>query len=214
MQTSRLTTLATFTTISVTILTLSGCASSHPLTAWQDSLSAYITSEGNGDPMIIRDLPDLRSPHRARPGQIVFGDLGRGERDVQGVFVGHHPVADSVWFFFVVGVMERKTGGYTQLEDLRLVAFSPRGKQLHWQLSPRDPRLPDMYATTRTTTGLLHRGQVHGPAFPHLHDAYELTVTGQQARVRERRSGAVWALDLNQPRNGATLAAARTDPEL
>lgn len=207
MQSIRLTTPAVLT-VAVKILTLSGCATSHPLAAWQDSLSAYITSEGNGDPMVIRDLPDLRSPHGARPGQIIFGDLGRGQRDVQGVFVGHRPVADSVWFFFVVGVMERKSGGFTQLEDLRLVGFSPRGKHLLWRLSPRDPRLPDLYATTRTTTGLLHRGQVHGPAFPHLHDAYELTINGHQARVRERRSGASWALDLNHSRPGAALAAA------
>ncbi len=195
-------------TFSALSLALTGCASRAPLAAWQDALSAYIADEGHGDPMVIRNLPDLRSPHRSRPGQIVFGEIDAGNRDVQGVFVGHRPSAGATWFFFVVGVMQHKTDGYTQLEDLRLVALTPQGKQLGWRLSQRDPRLPEMYATSRTTTGLLHRGQVRGAAFPHVQDSYELTVTGQYARVRERRSGTGWELNLAAPHHGAALAAA------
>lgn len=194
----------------------SGCASRPPLAAWQDALSAHIAREGHGDPMVIRDLPDMRSPHRMRPGQIVFGEIAIGgdkERDVQGIFVGHRPVDGSTWFFFVVGVMERKSGGYTQLEDVRLVAFTPQRGQLNWRISERDPRIADVYVTSRTVTGLLHRGQVPGAAFPHVQDTYDLTVNGPMAKVRERRSGAQWELNLDPPTGdghySATPAASR-----
>lgn len=208
MNHSRTSFLVAGMTLSAISLALTGCASRAPLAAWQDALSAYIAEEGHGDPMVIRNLPDLRSPHRARPGQIVFGEIDAGNRDVQGVFVGHRPSAGATWFFFVVGVMQHKTDGYTQLEDLRLVALTPQGKQLGWRLSQRDPRLPEMYATSRTTSGLLHRGQVRGAAFPHVQDYYELTVTGQYARVHERRSGTSWELNLAATHHGAALAAA------
>lgn len=183
---------------------LPGCASRPPLVAWQDALTSYIAREGHGDPMVIRDLPELRSPHRARPAQIVFGEIGIGgesgaPRDVQGVFVGQRPVAGSNWFFFVVGVMERKSRGYTQLEDLRLVAFTPRRNQLCWRLSPRDPRISDVYLATRSASGILDRGRVRGAAFPHGLDVYELDVNGKIATVRERRSGAGWELTFDAP---------------
>jgi len=211
--------LADLRNVSIPALTLGmiltcGCSSQAPLAAWQDALSAHIAREGHGDPMVIRDLPDLRSPHRARPGQIIFGEIGISgdrERDVQGVFIGHRQVAGATWFFWVVGVMQRKSGGHTDLEDLRLLAFSPQRGQLRWRLSHRDPRTAEAYVFSRAAGGLLHRGQVRGAAFPNIQDAYDLTLTGPVARVRERRSGAHWELNLSAPsgdgQNAVALAA-------
>lgn len=188
-------------------LVATGCAARPPLVAWRESLYGYVQREGHGDPMVLRDLPELRSPDRVRPGQIVYGEIGVGDRDVQGIFVGHRAVGEGVWFFFVVGVMERKSGGFTQLEDVRLAAFSPRGAAWDWRMSGADAETANTYATSKKTTGILHRGQVHGAAFPHPGDDYELTVEGMHARVRERRSGAQWALRLDEAASAAVAVA-------
>jgi hypothetical protein len=183
-----------------------GCASKGPFVAWQTSLEHYIAAQGNGDPNVLRDTPDMHSPQIPRPALIVFGKLDArvsGERgfleisDVNGVLLGQRKIGPHHWYFFLVGVNKAEGSG---IEDVRLVGFVPDQKaKSHWRISDADPEALSRYLSTLPNVRKSSSSdRLLGETFPPPTDVYELVVIGDEVTVIEARSGVVWKLTLNQ----------------
>ena len=58
----------------ITIIT-AGCASKSPIMIWQDNLTHYISTQGKGDPLVLRDTVDMHALIIQRPARITFGGI-------------------------------------------------------------------------------------------------------------------------------------------
>ncbi|MEJ2313828.1 MAG: hypothetical protein P8Y85_03425 [Nitrospirota bacterium] len=172
----------------------SGCAMKNPVAVWQGSLDEYIAGQGAGDPNILRDTVDMHSRRRLRPALVTYGGEFKGpgmpgfraERYVNGVLLGQREVDSRPWYFVLVGVRSRDD---TEIEDIRLAAFTPAKAGLLWRVAPPDPE-----ALARYTSAM--EGDSPVPAFPSPLDRYTLGLSGHVATAAEERSGAAWELDL------------------
>lgn len=190
---------------------VSGCQSASPIGVWQERLTAYISGQGNGDPTVLRNAPDLRSAQSLRPAEVRFSAIDipgagvpgfRSTRDVQGVLVGRATPRNRAYFIFVVGVNERAGRGSWEVDDLRLVAFDVRGQEIFWRVSPEDPKVLQHYlsATQPPARRRLFRHPDH-QTFPRLDDVFKLEVHNGVAVVTEVHSQTVWRLTLEPPSN-------------
>jgi len=188
---------------------VSGCQSASPIGVWQERLTAFISSEGNGDPNVLRNAPQLRSAQSLRPAEIRFSalDIGgagflslRSTRDVQGVLVGHGSDRNRAYYIFMVGVNERRVGGSWEVDDVRLVAFDVRGQDISWRVSPPDPQSLQHYlsSTQPPVRRRLFRHPAH-QTFPRLDDVFKLDLQSGVAIVTEVHSQTVWRLNLEPP---------------
>ena len=171
-----------------------GCTPTDPITFWQDRLARYIEHQGNGDPTLLRDQPDLHSPRRYRPSQITFAASPSSRYDVRGVLVGVRNVGTEPWYFFLVGTTRHSGNAFSPTEDVRLIAFTPAGDKLRWRVSPPHDAPLQQYRSGRI--GAARAGASAQTGFPSPLDIYHLAISESVATVTEQRSGAKWRLRL------------------
>jgi len=205
--------------VPVGALAASGCASRNPLAAWQARVTDYVVRQGHGDPNVLRDLVDMQPRNGLRPGRMTIGELGisstgptprAGTRDVQGVVLGGRTVQSRRWFLFLVGVIARTNNSRTDLEDLRVAAFSAERDAVHWIVTPPDAEALQAYLTAAKTNVAAAGREQPNSTFPGPFDAYRLEAAGNVMTVTEEHSGATWTLQLQAPE--ATLAS-ETSPQ-
>ncbi|MCH7700142.1 MAG: hypothetical protein IID37_00515 [Planctomycetes bacterium] len=171
-----------------------GCTRVNPITFWQDQLASYIEHEGNGDPAVLRDQPDLHSPRRNRPSQITFAVSPSDGRDARGVLVGVRNIGGEPWYFFMVGVTRNSGTAFSRTEDLRLIAFTLAGRNLKWRVSSRQEASLRQYRSGRIDAA--RAGLPTQIGFPSPVDVFHLVISERVATVTEPRSGARWRLPL------------------
>jgi hypothetical protein len=170
--------------ISVLLFTLGGCSTRQPINAWQDRLTDYTMKEGGGDLNILRESAELRSSDSLRPAQIRFD-----HDTAHGVLVGQHAEADNPAFFFLVGVIDRPSGGRaTKIQDVRLMSCKVRDGRYQWSASDPNPEALNKYVTAR---------HEDAASFPATDDDFQFEVRDGHAQASDARSGAVWRIPLN-----------------
>lgn len=187
-----------------------GCTANHALKAWQHSLSTYIGREGNGDPGVLRDLPQLQSAAELRPAVIRFNKLGidgpglppfADRWDVHGVMLDSEP-AQAMGHAFVVGIVRRTYLGACSLEDVRLVLLRMEGDHIRWHVGNRNAHALQRYLASlgESNSGDVARHATH-QTFPALDDVFHLRFDQTAAVAQERRSGATWHVDLGRSKD-------------
>lgn len=163
------------------------------VSAWQDQVAHYIETEGQGDPAVLSQMGVARSQNVARPGRILFGALdveanvpGRDGYDVRGLLTGKQTIGPRNWYFFVVGVVQRKSYRPTYIADIRVVGLSAEAGKLSWTVSATNPQSLDAYRNTF--------GEDMPIQFPSDTDAFSVEVGDKRIVIRELRSGAQWSL--------------------
>ena len=176
------------------------------ISAWEQELTRYINREGGGDPAALSRTQALHSRDVPRPARITFGVLdvepnvpGRDGWDVQGLLLGKQTSDTRNWYVFVVGIVPRDGYRPSSIRDIRLVAFSPLGKKLIWQMSPPDPQAARRYRDASPGSATVR--------FPADADRFSLHAIGDRVWVQEAESGASWALLLAGKDSGATSHA-------
>lgn len=166
------------------------------IATWQARLSQHIASVGDGDPAILSQLPGLRSPAVARPGQIVFAatdvDAFATERDgydVFGLLLGKQATAAGPRYVFVVGAVERQDYWPVAVTDIRVAAMSVKGGVATWETGPANADTLMRYRRSDETPTAVR--------FPAEHDQFRLVGCAPGVCVEELRSGARWALYLD-----------------
>ncbi len=172
-----------------------GCASGQPIEQWQRGVTQYIQHCGNGDPNVLREAAQLRSPRDLRLARVTFGvnNVGGGPpfspaRDAQGVLVGHPQVDGRRWYVFLVGIVAREAtldASSHGVKDIRLVCLDAERGSYRWRVSPPDEVSLDRYRAAAVAGP---------PTFPGEADVFRLSVSGGEVSVREERSGARWTL--------------------
>ena len=165
---------------------------------WQDRLGQHIASAGDGDPAILSQLPGLRSPAVARPGQIVFAATDveahateRDGYDVFGLLLGKQITASGPRYVFVVGAVERQDYWPVAVTDVRIAAMSVKGGVATWETGPANADALTRYRRSAETSTAVR--------FPADHDQFRLVGCDPGVCVEELRSGARWALYLDAP---------------
>ncbi len=191
-----------------------GCASKSAVSAWQDSLTAYVGEQGQGDPAVLSELPLSYSTNSLRPASIRFSKLDvkgngfppfAGRWDVHGVLL-YSKVVDPAYHPFLIGVISRPYWGPTRLEDIRLAIFEVDGENLHWRISGPDPESVHRYlqALGEAEPGRATRHPTI-QVFPALDDVFQFEWDGSVAEVRDERSGATWRIALRKETDSFTL---------
>lgn len=188
---------------------ITGCSVRSPIAVWQDRVTHYISTEGNGDPAVLRDTAAMRARDSARPARMTIGQTDvpgapfARSRDVQAVFLGTEKVANEHWYVFLVGVTTREADGPV-VDDVRMAAFTPMRDALRWRIAPSDPAIVSRYVSARTESD----SDFRQTGFPAPLDDFHLSAAGQEITTTESRTGAVWRLSLNPPAE-ATVQASR-----
>jgi hypothetical protein len=163
------------------------------IATWQGRLEQHIASAGDGDPAVLSQLPALRSPAVARPGQIVFAasdvDAHVSERDgydVFGLLLGKQTTADGPRYVFIVGAVQREEYWPVVIADVRVVALSFKAGIAAWETGPADVEALLRYRKNADTSTALR--------FPAERDQFRLIGCDPGVCVEELRSGARWAL--------------------
>ena len=176
------------------LIFVAGCRHTDPITYWKDRLNQYIEVEGDGNPAVLREQPDLHSPRRDRPSRITFATSPSSRRDVRGVLVGVRSIGTEPWYFFLVGTTRRSGNAYSRTEDVRLIAFTSTNDKLRWRVSPAGDASLKQYRSGRIDAA--RSGVSPQTGFPSPLDLYHLTVFERVATVTEQRSGATWRLHI------------------
>jgi hypothetical protein len=166
------------------------------IATWQARLAEHIANAGDGDPAILSQLPGLRSPAVARPGQIVFAATDveayateRDGYDVFGLLLGKQGTAAGPRYVFVVGAVERQDYWPVAVTDIRIAAMSVKGGVATWETGPANADALMRYRKTAETSIAVR--------FPAEHDQFRLVGCDPGVCVDELRSGARWALYLD-----------------
>jgi hypothetical protein len=197
--------------ILVVVVTLTGCGTSQPIDRWQKGLTNFTVKQGHGDPTILRESAELRSPDSARPGQIRFSEIdipGVGlrpfttMRDVHGVLLGQ----EGGTFFFLLGVVSRPPNGPARVEDVRIAACHLLGTKHECRFSPPDPQALNRYLNQDDSLAgdRVERHPVHR-TFPLLDDDFRLDVADGVVTVTESHCRAVWRLRTDAPTHGEAI---------
>lgn len=163
------------------------------IATWQARLEQHITSAGDGDPAVLSQLPALRSPAVARPGQIVFAasdiDAHVPERDgydVFGLLLGKQNTAAGPRYLFIVGAIQREEYWPVAIADVRVAAMSIKAGVATWETGTADVEALLRYRKGADTSTALR--------FPAERDQFRLIGCDPGVCVEELRSGARWAL--------------------
>ncbi|MBI1827637.1 MAG: hypothetical protein HY287_10730 [Planctomycetes bacterium] len=182
----------------------SGCSiHSDPYRAWQDGVSRYVVSEGQGDLAVLRQIHDAKPQDSLRPGQRTIGILGTHSAgdDVQAVLVGTRKIENLTWYIFAVADLRQQSGGGLAVKDVRLIAVTEKGEDLFWRTGPSDPESVGRYLIGCPTT--LRR------PFPASTDVFTLGDVPNGAKVKEERSGAEFSIQLRDATPSGRVATFR-----
>jgi hypothetical protein len=163
------------------------------IAAWQTRLEQHIASAGDGDPAVLSQLPVLRSPAVARPGQIVFAasdiDAHVPERDgydAFGLLLGKQVTTAGPRYVFIVGAVQREEYWPVAVADVRIAALSVKAGIATWETGPSNVEALVRYRKDADRSTALR--------FPAEHDQFRLIGCDPGVCVEELRSGARWAL--------------------
>ena len=182
---------------------LSDARSRQLISEWQRQLADYIDGAGGGDPAVLARLPNLRATGTLRPARISFGahdlDATVAERDgfdVQGLLLGPLPGAGAAPYVFVVGIVQRQGYQPVDIADIRMVAMTPRSRQLEWTVGDSEPQALARYRAALDRSAPLR--------FPADKDRFELVSCAPQLCADEGLTASRWRL----PVHAEALAAA------
>ena len=178
----------------IAIAAAAGCSSQPTMSSWQKNVSHYVADQGNGDPMVLRDMT---LPEDGRPGFSVIGHHDTRESvDVNGVLLGHEKVGGRTWFVYLVGQVEKE-----RVTDVRLAAVSMEGGKSTWKRGKGSKpslnayralgekqakeRFPDRKSLPPRYAG-----------FPRPDDVFKLTNENGKLTATHEASGARWELAL------------------
>jgi hypothetical protein len=188
---------------------LVGCAAPNPIELWQARVAEYVTTQGDGDPTVLRDAARDRSRYFDRPALVTIGEIGipgsgapfsSAQRDVSGVLLGFRRVAERDWrAYFLVAVVDVLPPSVdageldAQIRDVRLVSMSSES-EFRWHVSESDEEALEHYLDQRARDRAANGVRA---VFPGRLDQYDLEIAGKEVRVTETRSGATWRLPLS-----------------
>jgi hypothetical protein len=168
------------------------------IAAWQTRLGQHIASAGDGDPAVLSQLPGLRSPAVARPGQIVFAATDveahateRDGYDTFGLLLGKNITPAGPRYVFVVGAVERQDYWPVAVTDIRIAALSVRGGVATWETGSKNADALARYRRSAEMSTAVR--------FPAELDQFRLAGCDPGVCVEELRSGARWSLYLDSP---------------
>lgn len=164
-----------------------GCATTESeavsLRTWQQSVERYVWEQGNGDPVVLRDM----SWDDVHKGFALMSDaLPDRSTDAVGLLLAHRAIEGRFYFIFLFGLM-----GEQAVRDVRAVALNVERGEFHWAVGP--PR-PDATAAYRRIGG---RAESPVTRFPSQSDAFRVVVTGARVSIVHEQSAATW--DVNVP---------------
>jgi len=178
---------------SATFRELPDATSRTVIATWQARLEQYIASAGDGDPAVLSQLPVLRSPAVARPGQIVFAvndiDAHVPERDgydAFGLLLGKQATTAGPRYVFIVGAIQREEYWPVAVADVRVAVLSVKAGIATWETGPSSVEALVRYRKDADRSTALR--------FPAERDQFRLVGCDPGVCVEELRSGARWAL--------------------
>lgn len=190
--------MASSRALSIAILSaVAGCSSAKPLAVWQEKVSRYVATEGNGDPNVLRQVSQTTSKRDARPALITVGELdiksgppvwGKSF-DVQGVLLGEREIASRHWYFFLTAVLQRRPKAAAGICDVRLMGFCAVPGALRWCASSHRAAPVVQYIA-----GADAKAGTAQAAFPGALDQFHLAVQGNTVTATDAASGAQWTL--------------------
>jgi hypothetical protein len=161
--------------------------------AWCNALAAHLAQVGRGDPSVLSQLGQARTPATPRPAQIVFAaaDLeasapGRDGYDSFGLLLGRIAEGEPRGQVFIVGTVTRSEHRPIDIADVRLVLLELHQGQTVCRSGP-----PDAGALARYKQHALRAG---GMRFPGVHDRFVLVRCAEGPCAEEAASGARWRL--------------------
>jgi len=178
----------------IAIAAAAGCSSQPTMSSWQKNVSHYVADQGNGDPMVLRDMT---VPEDGRPGFSVIGHHDTRESvDVNGVLLGHEMVGDRTWFVYLVGQVEKE-----RVTDICLAALSMRGGKSTWKRGKRSKQSFDAYRAfgeKQAKERFPDRKSLppRYAGFPRPDDVFKLTNENGKLTATHEASGAWWELTL------------------
>ncbi len=167
-----------------------GCTSQPSMSSWQKSVTKYVGAQGNGDPMVLRDMT---VPADGRPGFAVIGHHDTRESvDVNGVLLGHEKVGARSWFVYLVGQVEKE-----RVADIRLAAMSMQNGKTTWK---RGKELKQSFNAYRAYGDRQAKGRFPDrkrlppkyTGFPRTDDVFKLTNANGKLVATHEASGARW----------------------
>lgn len=175
----------------LSVILLGGCSAGDPIKAWKRDVARYVTTEGEGDPSVLRELHAAQPRNSARTALTSFGNAdggGTSERAAGGVLLGMATATNRQWYVFVVGVWRPNHQGRSAIEDLRLIAFAVDGDRIHWREEPANAK--------RVTTYARGLRKTWSKPFPAPEDDFDFHFEGGVVTVTEKRSGVQFRLAL------------------
>jgi hypothetical protein len=155
---------------------------------------------------VLSQLPALRTPAVARPGQIVFAandiDAHVPERDgydVFGLLLGKQNTTAGPRYVFIVGALQRQQYWPVAVADVRVAAMSVKAGIATWETGSADVEALLRYRKSADSSTALR--------FPAERDQFRLIGCDPGVCVEELRSGARWALYGNTPTATAPAAS-------
>ncbi len=158
---------------------------------WQQQLTDYLSSVGDGDPAALAQLPAQRATGTLRPARISFGVLDLDARlaeadgyDVQGLLLAAPQAQQG--YVFMVGIVQRQGYRPQALVDLRPVTMQLQGGQLSWAVGNSDAQALARYRAAIDPTVPLR--------FPADKDHFELVPCAPGLCVAEQLTQARWTV--------------------
>ena len=178
--------------LALTLIAAGGCTSQPSMSSWQKNVSHYVADQGNGDPMVLRDMT---LPEDGRPGFSVIGHHDTRESvDVNGVLLGHEKVGGRAWFVYLVGQVEKE-----RVTDVRLAAVSMEGGKSTWKRGKGSKPSLDAYRALgekQAKERFPERKNLppRYAGFPRPDDVFKLTNENGKLTATHEASGARWEL--------------------
>jgi len=161
------------------------------LPVWKKNVEQYVKQQGNGDPVVLRDvtLPDSR-----RGYAVIGSDRPEQSSDGNGVLLGHRQIGGQNWFIYLVGIINQH-----KVEEIRLVAMSAGAGKFHWETDHKNTQATQRYIefNNRLWRQRFPQRATAPPdylGFPRREDTFELSVSDGQITVVHPPSGARWLL--------------------
>ena len=189
------------------LLALTGCSSSAPIEAWQETAEQYVTRHGHGNPASLTEFSDT-------PTRRTFNHLGKestgigpSRTDANGILVGYRRSGGLLWHVYLVGVVKQRGSlvdvnfDRSEVREVRAVALARGPGGLRWAMGERDEDATERYLSDqrrRWANGHADRDpdDLDNTRFPRPHDRFEMTGRGDRVTVRHEQTGASWQLQL------------------
>jgi len=181
--------------IVLVLLPLGGCGGRANPETWRQHVTAYTREHAHGD---LNVLSRMRTVDGRRGFTVLGADDPERSTDVVGLLLGHRVIGDRPWFVYLVGTVERG-----ELTEAHPAAAHWNGDEFVWVVGDAQPDALETYRAHLKERKQVWRADEEAfdgsfVGWPREADSYELTVGPGELTIRETRSGARWALPLNE----------------